>query len=82
MDDELKAAAEDMFHSMGMNMSMAINIFVTQAVRKQRFPFPIEADPFYSVSNMSVLRRRARDMDAGEKVSVHDVIEVEEPVHA
>lgn len=43
MDDDLKAAAETTFKSMGMTLSTAITIFVTQAVKQQRFPFPIEA---------------------------------------
>lgn len=43
MDDDLKAAAEITFKSMGMNLSTAITVFVTQAVKQQRFPFPIEA---------------------------------------
>ena len=67
MDDELKDAADRMFRGMGMNLSVAINIFVTQAVRRQKFPFEIEGDPFYSESNLAVLRRRASDMDAGSR---------------
>lgn len=43
IDDDLKAAAEKTFKSMGMTMSTAITVFVTQAVKQQRFPFPIEA---------------------------------------
>lgn len=82
MDDELKAEAEELFRSMGMNMSSAITIFVTQSVRQHRFPLEIKADPFYSESNLSVLRRRARDMDAGRNVSEHEPVDAGEPVHA
>ena len=41
MDDDLKQSAEDTFKSMGMTMSTAITIFVTQTVRDGRFPFVI-----------------------------------------
>ena len=82
MDDDLKMSAEETFRSMGMTMSTAINIFVAQTVRDGQFPFVIKADPFYSVSNMSVLRRRAMDMDAGKNVVEHDLILDGEPVHA
>ena len=79
---DLKMSAEDTFKSMGMTMSTAITIFVTQTVRDGQFPFVIKSDPFYSPSNMSVLRRRANDMDAGRNVVEHDLIPDGELVHA
>ena len=82
MDDDLKMSAEDTFKSMGMTMSTAITIFVTQTVRDGQFPFVIKSDPFYSPSNMSVLRRRANDMDARRNVVEHDLIPDGELVHA
>ena len=42
MDDDLKMSAEDTFRSMGMTMSTAITIFVTQTVRDGQFPFVIK----------------------------------------
>ena len=39
-------------------------------------------DPFYSDSNMRELERRAREMDAHQNVSEHELLEAEEPVHA
>ncbi len=82
MDDDLKVSAEETFRSMGMTLSTAINIFVAQTVRSGQFPFVIKADPFYSESNLSVLRRRAQDMDAGRNVVEHDLILDGESVHA
>ena len=82
MDDDLKMSAEETFRSMGMTMSTAINIFIAQTVRNGQFPFVIKADPFYSESNMSVLRRRAKDMDAGRNVVEHDLILDGEPALA
>ena len=82
MDDDLKVSAEETFRSMGMTLSTAINIFVAQTVRSGQFPFVIKADPFYLESNLSVLRRRAQDMDAGRNVVEHDLILDGESVHA
>ena len=82
MDDDLKVSAEETFRSMGMTLSTAINIFVAQTVRSGQFPFVIKADPFYSESNLSALRRRAQDMDAGRNVVEHDLILDGESVHA
>ena len=82
MDDDLKVSAEETFRSMGMTLSAAINIFVAQTVRSGQFPFVIKADPFYSESNLSVLRRRAQDMDAGRNMVEHGLILDGESVHA
>lgn len=82
MDDELKTSAEDTFRSMGMTMSTAINIFVTQTVRDGQFPFVIKSDRFYSPANMAVLRRRAREMEAGDRVVEHDPVMDGELAHA
>lgn len=82
MDDDLKMSAEETFKSMGMTMSTAINIFVAQTVRSGQFPFVIKADPFYSESNLSVLRRRAKDMDEGRNTVEHDLLPDGELAHA
>ena len=44
MDAQLKADAEALFESMGMNISTAFNIFVRQCLREERIPFVITAD--------------------------------------
>ena len=41
MDSDLKAAAEELFTDLGMNISTAFNIFVRQALREGRIPFTI-----------------------------------------
>ncbi|MCL2323508.1 MAG: type II toxin-antitoxin system RelB/DinJ family antitoxin [Oscillospiraceae bacterium] len=41
MDKNLKEEAESLFSELGMNMATAINIFVSQAVRKGKIPFEI-----------------------------------------
>ena len=45
LDKELKAQAEQLFSSLGMNMTTALNIFLRQAVKEQAIPFPITAKP-------------------------------------
>lgn len=45
VDSQLKQQAEILFQEMGMNMSMAINIFLKQAVKDQRIPFTITNKP-------------------------------------
>lgn len=45
VDSQLKQQAEILFQEMGMNMSMAINIFLKQAVKDQGIPFTITNKP-------------------------------------
>ncbi|MBQ6340261.1 MAG: type II toxin-antitoxin system RelB/DinJ family antitoxin [Kiritimatiellae bacterium] len=82
IDDQLKADGERLFKSMGMNMSVAITVFIQQSLLRGKLPFEVVGDPFYSDSNMRELERRAREMDAHQNVSEHELLEAEEPVHA
>ncbi len=40
-DSELKAKAQAVLHELGLDMSTAINVFLTQVVYKQGIPFEI-----------------------------------------
>ncbi len=44
IDSNLKKEAEDLFKRLGLNMSSAINVFLTQSVREQAIPFEICED--------------------------------------
>ena len=44
LDETLKKQAEIIYESMGLNMSSALQIFITQTVAKGSIPFSIEAD--------------------------------------
>lgn len=39
VDKNLKKQADDLFKSLGMNTSVALNMFLTQSVREQSIPF-------------------------------------------
>jgi len=43
-DAEVKAAAEQIFEKLGLNMSTAVNIFLRQAIRKGGLPFEVKID--------------------------------------
>ncbi|MCL2747546.1 MAG: type II toxin-antitoxin system RelB/DinJ family antitoxin [Oscillospiraceae bacterium] len=78
LDREIKESAERMFNDFGMNLSTAFNIFVRQALREGKIPFAIY-DPFYSPKNQAELRRRIAAVEAGtEKLTAHELIEVED----
>jgi DNA-damage-inducible protein J len=61
MDEELKKQAEMLFENLGMNMTTAFTVFARAAVRSQKIPFEIAADPFYNPSNMARIRNTLAD---------------------
>ncbi len=77
IDEELKKQFEKFCSDTGMTMTTAFNIFVKKAVKEQRIPFEITADPFYSAANMERLEKAVKDIEEG-KITVHDIIEVED----
>lgn len=76
MDEDVKKQFDAFCSDVGMNTSVAINLFVKAVLRERRIPFDIVAndDPFYSESNLKHLRRGIESLNAG-KGKEHDPIE-------
>ena len=79
MDEHLKKQFDAFCANVGMNASVAVNMFAKAVIRERRIPFEIASsdDPFYSVTNQARLRRSLEQLDAG-KGTVHDLIEAED----
>ena len=76
LDRELKENMEKTCAEMGLTMTSAFTIFAKKVTREKRIPFEINADPFYSRSNMEYLERVVKDINEGKAVLVeHDLIE-------
>jgi len=71
IDKELKEQAEVFFNELGLNLSSAFNIFVRQSLRQGKIPFELSlvADPFYSATNMAVLRQSLQEASEGKFVT-------------
>lgn len=69
IDEKVKEDAEIALKAMGMNLSTAITIFLTKVGREQRIPFEINADPFYSESNIKYLKESIRQLEEGKVVT-------------
>jgi DNA-damage-inducible protein J len=76
MEEDLKTRFENFCKATGMNISVAINMFVTKVVNEQRIPFEISVDPFYSEVNQKRLEEAVKRLNAG-KGSEHELFEVE-----
>lgn len=68
IDRELKERADVIFSEMGMSMTTAFNIFVRQTLLQGKIPFEIYTDPFYSESNMKILRKSIKEAEDGKFV--------------
>lgn len=77
MDSELKKSMESVCGEMGLTMTAAFTMFATKVSRERRIPFEVNADPFYSASNMEHLARVTAEIDSGRSVPAeHELIEV------
>ena len=79
MDSEVKKELDNFCTQVGMNTTVAFNMFARAVLRERRLPFDvtIESDPFYSESNLAHLLRGIAALNSGKGIE-HDIIEVNE----
>lgn len=76
MDADLKKSMESVCKDMGLTMTTAFTMFATKVSRERRIPFEVNADPFYSASNMAHLAQVIADIDKGAAtLTEHSLIE-------
>lgn len=78
MDERLKRQVETLFEDMGLNMTTAMTIFAKAVVRQGKIPFEIAADPFWSETNQTEIKRRIEQIESGKaKMIVKTMDELE-----
>ena len=74
LDSEVKEQAQQVFNSLGMDMTTAINIFLRQAIQYQGLPFDVRLDE--SRKLMEVLADLGQNRNMSQSfVSVSDLME-------
>ena len=70
VDKKLKQQADILFKSLGMNTSVALNMFLTQSVREQALPFRPNMN-----KNLEEALKEVDDIESGKKKTkgYHDV---------
>ncbi len=63
VDSHLKKEAEELFKRLGLNMTSAINVFLTQSVKEQAIPFEI--------SDKKNSKKLLKSLKEAEKMSQH-----------
>jgi DNA-damage-inducible protein J len=81
MDENLKKQFDAFCTEVGMNTSVAINLFARAVLRERKIPFEIalNEDPFYSESNLARLKKSIDQLDQDKLiVKTLDELEVKE----
>lgn len=76
LDSDDKKSFEEFCEQTGMNVSLAINMFIKNVLMEQKLPFEVKADPFYSRANMQRLKKAVSDIDAG-RMTEHELLEAD-----
>lgn len=69
VDTEDKKKFENFCNQTGMNVSVAVNMFIKAVLREDRLPFEIKTDPFYNDLNMSILKDSIEQIKKGKTVT-------------
>lgn len=76
VNSEDKKNFEEFCEQAGLNVSVAVNMFVKAVIREQKLPFEVKADPFYSRENMARLERSVQQLKDGNGTE-HELVEVD-----
>ena len=75
VDEQDKKRFEAFCSQTGMNVSVAVNMFIKVVLREQKLPFEVKADPFYSEENLDRLQKSIEELDNGNYTE-HNLLEV------
>ena len=69
IDENLKREAQELFSKMGLNLSIAVNMFLSQAVREQAMPFKSTLNVYpHEIPNAETLKA-IKEFHEGKNVS-------------
>ncbi|MEI7885704.1 MAG: type II toxin-antitoxin system RelB/DinJ family antitoxin [Clostridia bacterium] len=71
MDENVKKQFDAFCSEVGMNTSVAINIFAKAVLRERKIPFEIAVndDPFYCEANLTRLKKSINQLNDGKFVT-------------
>lgn len=75
IDDSLKEQASSVAQGMGLDLSAAVRLFLTQMVLENGLPFRPRSDPFWGIKNQEHLAKVAEDIKHGRNCASHALIE-------
>ncbi|KAK8835307.1 hypothetical protein M9Y10_013512 [Tritrichomonas musculus] len=66
VDKDLKEQADELFKSLGMNTSVALNMFLTQSVREQQIPFMVTMQSPEPSDRLKIALKELEDVENGK----------------
>jgi DNA-damage-inducible protein J len=75
VDEQLRDQAQAVAQGMGLDLTAAVRLFLTQMVRENGLPFQPKSDPFFSAKNQAHLAQVAKDLDSGVNCSARSIVE-------
>lgn len=78
VDEQDKKDFDAFCASVGLNTSVAINLYVKTVLREHRIPFEISQpqDPFFDENNLAIIEKSIKELRAGKGTS-HELIEAD-----
>ena len=67
VDKDLKKQADELFKSLGMNTSVALNMFLTQSVRQQALPFLPDMCITIQSKDLQEALQELKEVESGKK---------------
>lgn len=67
VDKDLKKQADELFKNLGMNISVALNIFLTQSVRQQVLPFLPDMCISFPSKDLQEALQELKEVESGQK---------------
>jgi len=67
VDKDLKKQADELFKNLGMNTSVALNMFLTQSVRQQALPFLPDMCVRVPSKDLQEALQELKDVESGKK---------------
>lgn len=71
-----KKRAAELFDSLGLSLSTAVNIFIKKSISEGGLPFDVK-DPFYSETNQTELNKRFKEVESYRDVHSHQLLDNE-----
>jgi DNA-damage-inducible protein J len=79
VEDKTKHSFDNFCDSVGLNPSVAVNMFIKATLRERKIPFEISSgyDPFHSKANKNRLLKAVKDAEQGRNMITKSFEELE-----
>lgn len=69
VNKEDKSEFEKFCNAVGMNVSVAVNMFIKAVLKDNKLPFEISCDPIYTEKSINRLKKSINNIDSGNKIT-------------